>query len=280
MNRPGIPEDTYLGSEDGVTEKKATSKRYPPELKERAVRMVKDLRQQDPGDKAVISRVARQLGVGDESLRAWVKQSEIDTGARAGLSTAEHPELREVAQSHEGVTPLQRHLAGGRDFLRGGARPPTKEVVAFIDAHRDNETGGRRWGVEPICAELAVAPSTYYDTKSRPPSARALRDAQLGPALVDLWKHNYSVYGRRKLTKAARRAGHDVGRDQVARLMRNQGIRGASRSKKRFTTKSDPTALRAPDLVNRNFSASRPTSCGSPISRTARRGRASSTSPS
>jgi transposase InsO family protein len=119
-------------------------------------------------------------------------------------------------------------------------------------------TDGRRWGVEPICNDLKIAPSTYYDTKSRPPSARAVRDAELGPALVDLWKHNYSVYGRRKLTKAARRAGHDVGRDQVARLMRTQGIRGASRSKKRFTTKSDPGALRAPDLVNRNFTASRP----------------------
>ncbi len=65
-------------------------------------------------------------------------------------------------------------------------------------------------------------------------------------------------YGRRKLTKAACRAGHDVGEDQVARLMRHQGIRGASRSKKRFTTRADPEAVRAPDLVNRNFSASRP----------------------
>ena len=73
-----------------------------------------------------------------------------------------------------------------------------------------------------------------------------------------LWKRNYSVYGRRKLTKAARRAGHDVGRDQVARLMRCLGIRGASRAKRRFTTKSDPDHVRAPDLVNRNFSASRP----------------------
>jgi putative transposase len=80
----------------------------------------------------------------------------------------------------------------------------------------------------------------------------------LGPELVELWKHNYSVYGRRKLTKAARRAGHDVGRDQVARLMREQGIRGASRAKKHFTTKADPSAVRAPDLVNRNFTASRP----------------------
>ena len=81
-------------------EKKATSKRYPPELKERAVRMVKDLRQQDPGDKAVISRVARQLGVGDESLRAWVKQSEIDSGQRAGLSTEEQAELTRLRKEN------------------------------------------------------------------------------------------------------------------------------------------------------------------------------------
>ena len=80
----------------------------------------------------------------------------------------------------------------------------------------------------------------------------------MGPQLEVLWKRNYSVYGRRKLTKAAHRAGIDAGRDQVARLMAVQGIRGASRAKKRFTTRADPDAVRAPDLVNRNFTASRP----------------------
>jgi len=85
-----------------------------------------------------------------------------------------------------------------------------------------------------------------------------VRDADLGPKLEALWKKNYSVYGRRKLTKAGRRADLDVGRDQVARLMRAQGIRGASRAKKRFTTKSDPAHVRAPDLVKRNFTAPRP----------------------
>jgi transposase len=77
-------------------DKHASSKRYPAELKERAVRMVKELRQQDPGDEAEISRVAHQLGVGDESLRSWVKHSEIDSSARAGLATAEQHELKEL----------------------------------------------------------------------------------------------------------------------------------------------------------------------------------------
>ena len=105
---------------------------------------------------------------------------------------------------------------------------------------------------------LEIAPSTYYDATRRPPSARALADAVLMPLLMALWVRNYSVYGRRKLTKAAQKAGHDVGRDQVARLMRQLGIRGASRSKKRFTTKADPAHVRAPDLVNRDFTATAP----------------------
>ena len=119
-------------------------------------------------------------------------------------------------------------------------------------------SGGLRWGVEPICETLAVAPSTYYDAKTRPPSARAVRDAQLRPRLRALWERNYSVYGRRKLTKAARKAGLDVGRDQVARLMRAEAIRGASRAKKRYTTHADAGAVRAPDLVKRDFTATAP----------------------
>ena len=109
-----------------------------------------------------------------------------------------------------------------------------------------------------MCEQLHVAPSTYYDIKSRPPSARQVRDEELGPVLKDLWRKNYCVYGRRKLTKAARRRDMDLGRDQVARLMKQQGIRGASRAKKRFTTHADAGALRAPDLVKRQFVATRP----------------------
>ena len=76
--------------------------------------------------------------------------------------------------------------------------------------------------------------STYYSAKSRPLSARAISDAALIPLLVALFVKNYSVYGRRKLTTAARRAGIDIGRDHVARLMRAAGIRGASRAPTAF----------------------------------------------
>jgi transposase InsO family protein len=119
-------------------------------------------------------------------------------------------------------------------------------------------SGGLRWGVEPICDALEIAPTTYWSAKTRPPCARAVRDAELGPKIEALWEKNYSVYGRRKLAKAARKSGLGVGRDQVARLMRQHGIRGASRARKRFTTHADPAAVRAPDLVRRDFTATRP----------------------
>lgn len=128
-------------------------------------------------------------------------------------------------------------------------------IVAFVDEHRDE------FGVEFICKHLQVAPSTYYAAKQREtaPSARARRDAVTRPVLFELWERNRKVYGADKLWRAARRAGHDIGRDQVARLMRDLGICGVSRARKKvFTTRADPDAVRAPDLVNRNFTAEAP----------------------
>jgi putative transposase len=128
-------------------------------------------------------------------------------------------------------------------------------IVGFIDEHR------QEFGVEPICRVLQVAPSTYYAAKQRvlAPSARAVRDAVMMQVLMVLWVANRKVYGAHKLWKAARRAGHDIGRDQVARLMRVMEIEGISRRRRKvFTTIADPDAVRAPDLVNRNFTADRP----------------------
>jgi putative transposase len=125
-------------------------------------------------------------------------------------------------------------------------------TVDFIDENRDE------LGVEPICTALQFAPSTYYAAKKRPLSPRAVRDAVLMPVLLALWVTNRKVYGAHKLWKAARRAGHDIGRDQVARLMRRLEIRGVSRRRTVITTRPDPDAVRADDLVNRDFTADRP----------------------
>ena len=128
-------------------------------------------------------------------------------------------------------------------------------IVDYVDQHRDE------FGVESICRALQMAPSSYYAAKRRAvaPSARAVRDAVMMQVLMVLWVTNRRVYGAHKLWKAAVRAGHDVGRDQVARLMGEMGIEGVSRRRKKvFTTVSDPDATRAPDLVDRNFTADRP----------------------
>jgi putative transposase len=126
-------------------------------------------------------------------------------------------------------------------------------MVSFIDDNREE------FGVEPICEMLQVAPSTYYAAKKRVPSARALRDAVLMPVLYALWVANFEVYGVHKLWKAMLRAGHEIGRDQTARLMRQLGIRGVQKGgKKPKTTRSDPAASRPPDLVERRFWADAP----------------------
>jgi putative transposase len=111
-------------------------------------------------------------------------------------------------------------------------------------------------------AAVSVAPSTYYAVKTRALSARACRDAILAPVLKQLWEDNYRVYGARKLWKAARRAGHDIGRDQVARLMRAAGIAGARRGKPVRTT--NPTSARHGILTwwAATSPQPHPTSCG------------------
>ena len=124
--------------------------------------------------------------------------------------------------------------------------------MSFIQTHRD------RWGVEPICRVLQVAPSTYYAARSRPPSIRALRDAELKVEIHRVWKDNFEVYGARKVWRQLGREGVAVGRDRVARLMGELGICGVVRGKPRRTTIPAETADRPADLVERNFTAPAP----------------------
>ncbi len=122
----------------------------------------------------------------------------------------------------------------------------------FITAHRD------RFGVEPICRTLQVAPSSYYAHKARPPSARAVADERLKVEVKRVWDDNFEVYGARKVWRQLGREGIQAGRDRVARLMRQLGIAGVVRGAKRRTTIPEPAGQRPADLVCRDFSAPAP----------------------
>ena len=124
--------------------------------------------------------------------------------------------------------------------------------MEFIDSHRSE------FGVEPICKELQVAPSTYYAAKSRPPSARSLADAQLSEVIKTEHEANYGVYGARKMWKHLHRVGHPVARCTVERLMRSAGLHGVVRGRAKRTTVPGKDGRRAGDLVNRAFTATAP----------------------
>ena len=130
-------------------------------------------------------------------------------------------------------------------------------MVTFIDEHRDEH------GVEPICDQLPIAPSTYHEQKAREadPSRlpdRAVRDADLREEIERVWKENFGAYGARKVWHQLGREGTEVARCTVERLMRAMGLQGVVRGRKHKTTIADETAPRPLDLVQRNFTAERP----------------------
>jgi putative transposase len=130
-------------------------------------------------------------------------------------------------------------------------------MVAFIDDYRSE------YGVEPICRQLPIAPSVYYERKARETDPRrlperAVRDAALREEVERVWKENFGVYGARKVWRQLLREGFDVARCTVERLMRAMGLRGVVRGRKVKTTIPDDLAERPRDLVKRDFTAIRP----------------------
>jgi len=125
-------------------------------------------------------------------------------------------------------------------------------IVEFIDAHREEH------GVEPICAQLQIAPSTYYAHRTRLPSARSVTDAATTAVIEAVHAENFAVYGARKIHAQLRRQGHPVARCTVERLMRAAGLRGITRAKGPRTTIPGSGPDTRPDLVERAFTAAGP----------------------
>jgi hypothetical protein len=133
-------------------------------------------------------------------------------------------------------------------------------VSAFIDSERG------RFGVEPICTVLGVSASAYYQRRSGRRSRRAVEDERLLARIRELHAANYYAYGYRRVWKALLRAGEQVSRCRVQRLMRLNGIRGAKRRGKPWrTTRPDRQALRGPTWCSAISAPRGLTSSGWPI---------------
>ena len=130
-------------------------------------------------------------------------------------------------------------------------------MLAFIDAHRD------QYGVEPICKQLPIAPSTYYEHKARERDPertpkRLQRDAELRGSIRRVWEQNFQAYGARKVWKQLRREQIPVARCTVERLMRQEGLSGVVRGRRKRTTIANDLFEKPLDRVQRRFVASRP----------------------
>jgi putative transposase len=125
-------------------------------------------------------------------------------------------------------------------------------VIRYIEEHRAT------FGVEPICRVLAIAPSSYYAARNRPPSAHDAHDQELAADVARVHAEQFGVYGARKVWRQLAREGIAAGRDRVARLMRGLGLAGVRRERHPRTTRPGVAIERPEDLVGRVFSAPAP----------------------
>jgi transposase-like protein len=229
-------------------------KECTPEFKDQAVRFVLEEIGPDESGKQACERLVPKLSVKSVTLCNWVKQS-APPKTRPSASPGSVEEFR---AQNAALRKENRELARANQILQdaaacfGAALDRPKEVAAFVAAQRHH-------GVEPICRALQVAPSAVRSVMSRPVCARRLADEQVKPVLLEVFNTNDRVYGRRKMKAALRRQhGINLDKDRIARLIRELGIRGVTRSRTMITTRPDRSSPRALDLVNRQFRASRP----------------------
>jgi transposase-like protein len=192
----------------------ARPRKYSDELNERAVRFYFE-------SNRPIAHVAQDLGIHEEALRQWVRQADADSGRRRDLlKTDEREELKEAPEGERRASARERDLEGRLRLFRSGARPDPATVTRYVEERRD------AFEVEPICRTLGVPVSRHYARRSRKPSARELADLELLVEIEAARSGRRRVYGARKTWKELRRRDVDVGRDQVARVMREHGLVG------------------------------------------------------
>ena len=212
---------------------------YPAAFRAEAVQLVQ-------ANGRSLTQAAKDLGVHHDTLRTWVKQAAIDGAAgrpddggahRAGPAAAGGAHLK----GGEG-DPAQ----GGRVF-RGGERDPVS-CYRFIAAEAGHHP------VALSCRVLGVSRAGYYAWRERPPSARARADAALTDVIHAIHRQSRGAYGAPRVHAELQATGRRHGRKRVARLLRQAGLQGCHRRRRRpRTTVADPAAPAAPNLVQRRF---------------------------
>ncbi|MBZ6398143.1 MAG: IS3 family transposase [Pantoea sp.] len=233
--------------------------RFPPEVRQRAIRMVLENQNTYNSQWAAICSIAPKIGCTPETLRIWIRQQEPVDDEQNALTASERQRLKELERE-------VRELRRSNDILRqasayfgpGGARPPLEKIMPLLE----NLSGEH--GVGPVCHELDIAPSTYYWHQQRRKcperrSSRDKRDAVLIPEIQRVYEENYSVYCVRKVWRQLKREGVGVARCTIERLMKALQLRGVTRGKSVRTTRSNK-AETPQDRVNRQFVAERPDS--------------------
>ena len=135
--------------------------KYPPEVRERALRMLDEHRNEYETEWAAMVSIASKLGCTPETLRNWRRQMQRDGGDRPGVTTAERERMKQLERENRELKRQRDSAKSVSVFCPGEARPPTEVMVAFVDKHRDE------YAVEPICDVVPIAPSTYYEHRSR-----------------------------------------------------------------------------------------------------------------
>ena len=248
-----------------------SSRRYPPELRERAVRMVAEISDQHDSEWAAISEVARLLGVGTAvTVRKWVRQAQVDSGSRPGTSTEESAELKRLKRENSELRRANAILKTASAFFAAELdRPqhwsPGSSPIIGATVTAQMVCGGvsSRSAHQLTALGVPIAPSTYYDQVNREPSHRQFRDEVLKAEIMRIHAANYGVYGARKVWFALNREGTTVARCTVERLMAELGLAGATRGRARRTTIADPVAAATRSIsCSGSSDRQRQTGCG------------------
>ncbi|MBY6365184.1 IS3 family transposase [Rhodococcoides corynebacterioides] len=244
-------------------------KKIDPEVRSRALRLLQTHGQEYPSLTAASAAIAKQVGVGVETVRRWAVQAEVDAGARPGTTSEESAEIRKLKAENRQLREDVAILKAATNFLRGGTRPPQPMIIGFIDTLRANG-----FAVESICRVLreqgvAIAARTYRAWRTRRPAVRTVSDAVVVDAVRDaVWRT--ADDGRRRMTpeglygRVKMRAHLDrtvlpgVSHGAVDRAMRTLRHNGVRRSKGIRTTIPAADGIRAGDLLNRQFRADEP----------------------